>query len=616
MRPLLNVESAMQLLNEPDEAEEDSGPESEEESEDFDDEVDDPSYILGEAEEEAEYPARPQCSTWRSARRNGQRGSPVRSRSPLGHAAEPLFSSESWKTEKDADSAPDISRFQPRRKPGVQIESFSKQHSPKNLFQLFFASETVATICENTNKNAAINQKLGKKYDWTDIDMDDLYKCFGLLLYMSLVSLPSLQDYWKQNHILSIPFPGKVMSRDRFRSIMWNLQLSDPEEDAQNNQKKGTPAHDKLFSIRPVYNDILCACQAYYHPRRELAVDERMVATKAKTGMTQYMKNKPIKWGVKLFVLAESSTGYTLRFSIYTGKSATASGHGLSYDVVMSLVRPCCLGTGYHIYMDNFYTSPKLLLDLAGMKFGACGTYREGRKGCPRGRENALTKKSERGSVRWIREGQLVFVKWMDTREVSVCSTIHPAFSGDTVKRWMKDADGRWTTRHIPCPTSVMAYNKNMGGVDLSDQLIQYYSAHRKTSKWYKTMLLHFLDIASTNAYILHRELSRTKTQQPMMHKDFMVELVCQLCGVDVAGIPRNRKANHVPVPITTVTDASQKASKGRLKCQRCFHAENKRRDTPWKCQACDVALCVVVDRNCFLMWHKSCSPVKSRRKT
>ena len=49
----------------------------------------------------------------------------------------------------------------------------------------------------------------------------------------------------------------------------------------------------------------------------------------------------------------------------------------MTNDVVMNLVQPSCLGTIYYIYMDNFYSSPKLFMDLAGMKFGACGTYRE-----------------------------------------------------------------------------------------------------------------------------------------------------------------------------------------------------------------------------------------------
>ncbi|PWA22611.1 hypothetical protein CCH79_00021109 [Gambusia affinis] len=111
------------------------------------------------------------------------------------------------------------------------------------------------------------------------------------------------------------------------------------------------------------------------------------------------------------------------------------------------------------------------------MKFGV-----ENRKGCPRERGNALTKKSKRGSVRWIREGSLIFVKWMDKHEVSVCSTIHPAFSGETVSGRVRAAEWSWAVRKIPCPTPIVAYNKNMGGVDLSDQLIQYYSSKRKTS--------------------------------------------------------------------------------------------------------------------------------------
>ena len=35
--------------------------------------------------------------------------------------------------------------------------------------------------------------------------------------------------------------------------------------------------------------------------------------------MVQYMRNKPIKWGVKLWVLADT-TGYTADFIVYTGK--------------------------------------------------------------------------------------------------------------------------------------------------------------------------------------------------------------------------------------------------------------------------------------------------------
>lgn len=81
---------------------------------------------------------------------------------------------------------------------------------------------------------------------------------------------------------------------------------------------------------------IRSACMAMYHPRRNLAVDERMVACKASTGITQYMKAKPTKWGFKLFVLADCANEYIFDFAVYTGKNHFPTGPELSYDAVRS----------------------------------------------------------------------------------------------------------------------------------------------------------------------------------------------------------------------------------------------------------------------------------------
>ncbi|KAF7664197.1 hypothetical protein LDENG_00185300 [Lucifuga dentata] len=83
-----------------------------------------------------------------------------------------------------------------------------------------------------------------------------------------------------------------------------------------------------------------------------------------------------------------------------------------------------------------------------------------------------------------------------------------------------------------------MVYNKYMGGVDLSDQLLQYYTCKHKTLRWYCTLFFHFLDIASTNAYILHQELCKVKGQIPMSHKEFMEELTAELSGLTSQDFP------------------------------------------------------------------------------
>ncbi|KAL7382469.1 hypothetical protein ABVT39_023032 [Epinephelus coioides] len=161
----------------------------------------------------------------------------------------------------------------------------------------------------------------------------------------------------------------------------------------------------------------------------------------------------------------------------------------------------------------------------------------------------------------------------MDTREVSVCSTLHTAFAGETIKRATK-VGGRHTA------VQVKDYNSFMGGVDLSDQLIGSYSSGRKRKKWYLTVLHHFIDIAVTNSYLLHKELCGRLEQQPMTHQAFQEQLTGNLCGVP-SRVPESYQ--HIPVAIVEGVSGSKKAIEARK-----------------------VPLCVTVDRNCHKIFHSS----------
>ena len=508
-----------------------------------------------------------------------------------------------WHDGAEEDVCPPQFPFCPKRMPGPQLDS-QKSYSPKEIFDLFFTNNAITTLCINTNKYAARKIAEGAKMRWKEVKPSEMCNYLSIVLYLGLVKVTAARDLWKKENFFKFPYPRSVMKGYRYEAITANLHMSDPAADVVNDQLRGQPGYDGLFRLKPLHDDILTACRTHYHPHKNLSVDERMVATKARNGMKQYMKDKPTKWGYKLFVLADSQSGYTCDFTIYEGKAPSPSGNGLTFDAVVNLLKVPYLGTGFHVYVDNFYTSTKLFSHLHQVRFGACGTIRENRVGFPRTTDNALGKKAARGDMRWIREGSLLYVKWKDTRDVTMCSTIHKANSGQSVQRRVRNPDGTWSRREFPVPDAVKQYNKSMGGVDLSDALIKYFSVTRKTSRWYLKFFLHFVDNAVVNSFLIHKEMAEMKNQKPLTQKKFRIALCEQLgkVGKELASNEASNEAStdHVPLEACGLSnDPHLKATKGRRKCRIC------KSSTIWLCEACDVPLCIIPGRCCFRFWHK-----------
>ncbi|KAL6491263.1 hypothetical protein MHYP_G00016080 [Metynnis hypsauchen] len=505
-----------------------------------------------------------------------------------------------WHDISEEDKQPDLLSFQPQRPPGPQLLSCTS-YTPLELFKLFMSMSVVEQMVENTNAHAEKRAQAGKRYTWYPLTVEEFYTYIGLIIYMGFMPLKRFSDYWSEKSIYSLPFPRSVMSRNRFLAITWNLHLCNLEKDEENMCKKGTPGYDRLFKIKPLYMDLLSACQTYFQPSRELSVDERMVASKARIGLKPYMKDKPRKWGYKLFVLTDSATGYIWNFFVYEGKSKLKTKHGLGYDSVTQLVNHPLLGKGYKLYMDNFYTSPKLLSDLYAEKTLACGTIPMNRQGFPRTRRHDMPRKAERGTIRWIRRGELLFVKWMDTREVVLCTTMHKAYDGDNVSRRVKDTKGIWQVSQVPIPCAVQDYSKNMGTVDLSDALFGYCNVLHKTKKWYKTFFYHFIDIAVVNSFIMYKELAKANSRETVTRKQFRETLATDLTKT---------LTRLAPLQLPLAGDEcypdffSEDSRVGRRACELCKQ-DGKKVKTSAFCMKCRVPLCLMPKRNCFLQWHQ-----------
>ena len=154
----------------------------------------------------------------------------------------------------------------------------------------------------------------------------------------------------------------------------------------------------------------------------------------------------------------------------------------------------------------------------------------------------------------------------------------------------------------VPCPEAIALYNQYMGGVDLNDQLRQYYHIRLKSQKQYFYLMWFFFDVALTNSYILARNYSYVNIK---CVKDYCLQLAKELNGQYSSRKWKGRKSafvstkkfkrGHFPV----IGDGKQ------YPCYHCSQYKHLRKDTKWKCEHCNVYLCHNgKDDDCFLQYH------------
>ena len=125
-----------------------------------------------------------------------------------------------------------------------------------------------------------------------------------------------------------------------------------------------------------------------------------------------------------------------------------------------------------------------------------CGTVRGGRKNLSK----AVTKVKlkQKGDCVFKRNGPLLCLKWREKKDVTMLTTIREAVMVEMGKH---DTLGN----KIEKPEAFNYYCGRMGGVDLSDQLLHYFSFQRKSTKWSRKLLFHILNLVIQNVYILKK---------------------------------------------------------------------------------------------------------------
>lgn len=353
----------------------------------------------------------------------------------------------------------------------------SNYTTPFDFFKLIFDDIILEQIVESTNAYANHLLQLNvlphaRISRWKPITVQKLFIFLGILFQMGHVKLNRYSSYWKKHRLYNL-FPNKYMSKNDFLLILKCLRFG------QHN----------LDSLIAYFNNRMAEL---YNPGEELAIDESIVLSRGRSGIRQFLKGKRHKFGIKLYMLA-SPSGLSLKIHVYKGKRDQDEGEKGHTDKVVIKLLENYLGSGRHVYMDNFYNSLALSEFLLRNQMNVTGTLRVNRKGNP---TMVATKLNKGGSLYRYNRNGICVCKWRDQRDVLTISTTHSLELKPVANK---------RGQLILKPEMVIKYNQFMSGVDRHDQMLSYYTCEHKNMRWYKKVGIHIFQMMMLNAYFLYQ---------------------------------------------------------------------------------------------------------------
>lgn len=521
-----------------------------------------------------------------------------------------LSAANGWKEVGANDRRPAQFNYMKNAGPKLNLPADA---DPIQYFLLFFNDDIMNDIINETNRYA--REKISKLqlsprsiwHKWSDVNLIEMRAFLGLVINMGLISLPDIKDYWSGDWTTNIKFFGDVMSRDRFLQIFWMLHVGNDNIQVDNEALKRTQKiHGIIEKIEKLFHK-------YFIPGRNIAIDESTVGFKGKILFKTYNPKKPTKWGIRIFVLADSDTGYVHSIIPYYGKH-TGEVCNLPYPdksftsrIVLSLMDRLGLCTygidGYHLFTDRYYSSVELAQQLVTRQCHTTGTIIAGRVGNPNEiRQGALKKLKKSGDTCAFRNGNVLVMGWKDKRVVLMVSTLH---NTEMEKKITIQKGGQ--RREVEKPACVLDYTKNMGGVDRNDHYCATYAFIRKSLKWWRKLFFWCLEVCIVNSYILYCCLKTQQGAAAMSHVKYRRALVESLVGdtrnprkrSHHGSADREERLNKFP---HFIYHYEQKKHKDCIVCSN-RKVKGGRKETYYYCKTCSnqPAMC---PGDCFERYH------------
>ena len=315
--------------------------------------------------------------------------------------------------------------------------------------------------------------------------------------------------------------------------------------------------------------------------------------------------------------------GLLHRVELYTGRHNDDPNLerevGKSGCLVLRLLSNVPSFQNFHVYVDNYFNSPKLQLLLLDRGIQMLGTLRLCRAPNLYFSEE---QKPQRGTIIEMQYGKdeklLSAVQWYDNKAVTLLSSFVGADPVGTICRYDKKAKGMLT---IPCPEIVNVYNRHMGYVDEFNRYIALYrTSQHCIGRHYLRLFFYLLDAAVVNSWVQHSlACKESGIQKPMSLFEFTADICHCLLRVgqkptsvtksrfySMEQIAKKRSYSAGPnaalVPKDVRLDGFHHLPEigDRQRCKNLYCDQK----TSVFCTKCEKHLCLNASRNCFLLYH------------
>lgn len=177
-------------------------------------------------------------------------------------------------------------------------------------------------------------------------------------------------------------------------------------------------------------------------------------------------------------------------------------------------------GKGYHVFVDNFFSSIALMKNLYSRQTFITGTTRRNRKGLP----SEVKEKTAVGQPVYYKNGNHIAMAYRQKKTqkypVILLSSKGEVGNADITNR----RHGRVTRQTKP--KIIANYNSYMGGIDHFDMMLYTYLDERRTVKYWKKVAFNIFCRMILNCYVMYKDNCINHNVKPSSRYKFIVSIV------------------------------------------------------------------------------------------